>query len=82
MPKNRPIPSGEAVVDVATVVERTMLSPGEDLLGVLVLAVARDRKGKRIARLVATPLDREEMLLKAMRNYLSGPDDLQSFRSE
>ena len=82
MTKDRPIPSSEAVLDVKAVVERTMLSPGEELLGVLFLAVARDQKGKRIARLVSVPLDREEMLLRAMRNYLAGPDDLQSFRSE
>jgi hypothetical protein len=48
----------------------------------LILAVARDRNGKGIARLVAKPLDREEMLLKAMRGYLADPDDLQSFRSQ
>jgi hypothetical protein len=71
--KDRPIPSSEAMLDVKAVVERTMLSPKEDLLGVLVLAVARDPRGRRIARLVAVPLDGEEMLLKAMRNYLARP---------
>jgi hypothetical protein len=44
--------------------------------------VARDRRGKRIARLVAVPLDQQEMLLKAMRNYLAGPDDLRTFTRE
>jgi hypothetical protein len=82
MTKDRLIPSSEAMLDVKAVVERTLLSPGEDLLGVLVLAVARDQKSKRIARLVAVPLDRQEMLLKAMRNFLAGPDDLQSFTRE
>jgi hypothetical protein len=82
MTKDRPIPSEEAVEDIATVVPRTMLSLKEELFGVLMLAVARDQKGKRIARLVAKPLDREEMLLKAMRGYLAGPDDLKSFRSQ
>jgi len=82
VPEDRPIPSSEAVLDVARAVERTVLSPGEDLLGVLFLAVARDKKGKRIARLFAVPLDREDMLLKAMKNYLSGPDDLRTFKRE
>jgi len=82
MTRKGPIPSGEAMLDVAAIVERTMISPGDDLVGILVLAVARNRKGKRIARLVATPLNREEMLLDAMRHYLAGPDDLQTFRRE
>ena len=82
MTRKGPIPSGEAMLDVAAIVERTMISRGDDLIGILVLAVARNRKGKRTARLVATPLDREEMLLDAMRHYLAGPDDLQTFRRE
>jgi hypothetical protein len=82
MTKDRPIPSSEAVLDVKAVVERTMVPPGEELLGVLFLAVSRDKKSKRNARLVAVPLDREEMLLKAMRNYLADPDDLQRFTRE
>jgi hypothetical protein len=46
------------------------------------LTVSLNQKRKRMARSVAIPLDQEEMLLKAMRNYLARPDDLQRFTRE
>jgi hypothetical protein len=43
---DRLIPSSEAMLDVKAAVERAMLPPDEDLLGVLVLAVSRNPRGK------------------------------------
>jgi hypothetical protein len=80
--KDRPIPSSEAMLDVKAAVERTIVPPGEELLGILVLAVSRNPRGKRMARTVAIPLDREEMLMNALRNLLAGPDDLKRFTRE
>ena len=51
--KDRPIPSSEAMLDVKAAVERTIVPPGEELLGILVLAVSRNPRGKRMARTVA-----------------------------
>jgi hypothetical protein len=70
------------MLDVKAAIERALVSPGEELRGVLVLAVVRDPKGKGIARMVAVPIEQEEMLVSAMRNYLAGPDDLRTFTRE
>ena len=76
------IPSNEAVLDLKSAVERVMLTPDEELEGIVVFAVARMPNGKARNRIVIAPLDRQDRLLKLLRGYFDGPEDLVEYRRE
>ena len=75
-------PSGEAVSDVAMAIER-LLAPDEELTGVLFLAQARTPDGQIKNRVYFQPPERQDRLLKTMRDYLAGPPPgMKEYRTE
>jgi hypothetical protein len=59
--------------DLQTAIENVLLSPGDGLESILVLAVAHGSDGKVKSRIILAPSEMQERLLDMLRDYLAVP---------
>ena len=78
--KEPQIPSGEVMLDLKAAVEK-LISPGNELEAVLVLAMARKPNGEVECRVYTVPVDEHDRLIKTMREYLAGPSGFKEYRT-
>jgi hypothetical protein len=66
-------PSSDALRDLQAAVEKVLLSPGDGLESILILAVAYGPDGNVESRTIVAPSERQQRLLEMLRDYLAVP---------
>ena len=67
------VPSSDALRDLQVAIEKVLLSPGDGLESILVVAVAHGSDGEVKSRILLAPSEMHERLLDMLRDYLAVP---------